>query len=154
VGESVSRPACGRNRSALARTNPILLGLCLGVVPHPRQSRDRLLNLLVPKYLCPHCSVVLPGLALHGRAPFSSRPRDTDVTNARNPIYSEKVAEEGQAEALYLRAICSGYKHTGTGVTRSSHPYLLDPHPCGRIVTWISPISDGRLRCTPLTPIH
>jgi hypothetical protein len=57
--------------AALSRgQNPVILRVCLRVVPHLLQVRDYLCNLLLPKRLRPRCPVVLPCLALHGCAPF------------------------------------------------------------------------------------
>jgi hypothetical protein len=50
--------------------NPVILRVCLRVLPHLLQSRDSLLNLFAPEDVRPRCPVVLPCLALHGCAPF------------------------------------------------------------------------------------
>ncbi len=44
--------------------------------------------------------------------------------------------------------------HSGNGGHERQASFPFAPHPCGRLVTWMTLVRDEQLSCTPVTPIH
>ena len=66
-------------------------------------------------------------------------------------LWAEKEELPRQVTGEFWR---SESTHSGNGGHERQVSFPFAPHPCGRLVTWIPPVSDEQLRYTSLTPIH